>query len=627
MKSLVKFYNIVLFFILIASCQKTQNAYSDLSKKFDDHQQAIAPLSQTNCVHVYYDKTPPVGWDPLGKLYAVQVLNLLGHFAEYQRHLSAVEDYVDGDIHKCGVNILLDTNYFSVIPETFLNDFKTTTTQVAWIGANSYKLGADLTTIFGVQYNVSEPYTTLDRVNLVENKPSFFKNVYYKGEMFYKYGEYGKVEPYLSDFFAAWEISKFDYNASLVATPTDHRILSEIEHNFTKEKRPWAIQTGNRFLIAEIPLSYVHAADRYFIFADLLFDILKAAPRHNSKPALIRLEDVHCETQISALENARLIFKQNNVKPHISIIPIYNNPLNPDEVYLGAGERPMTLNKQFVTKMKRFKTDGAEFIWHGITHQLGHVLNPWESTSGSDYEFWDFSEDVATNHPWPLVGRPVPGETAQSLIGLFKKGSDVLKSANISPQVWLTPHYHGSSLSNYVFGQLFNWNVGRVVYYENTMEGLDLNNNNTAIKFPLVGSYAWNQRAAFLKNLKVISQTTRQNGQLFPYEIYGDVYGQKIFPENIGNVEKDLSEQVIETRVVSQMLTDAKRNLVLRDVWGSGFFHPYYLQDPYWTEENSLANNDLNELLVGLKKLGYTFVSLEQKSKEWKTKAKDVVYH
>ena len=622
----------VLFFsIYYFGCQKdSQFSYTDSKDKNEQAQMAVAPqvpLELKNCVHVFYDKTPPVGWDPLGNLYAVQVLNLLGHFAEYQRHLSAVEDYLAGDINKCGVNIYLDTNYFSVVPETFLADFKAATTQVAWVGENSYKLGAELKTMFGVNYNSTEPYTTLDRTDLVDGKPSFFKNVYYKGEMFPKYGEMGKAEPYLSEFFSAWEVSKLDYDPAAVLDPTNHKVIAEIEHNFTKERRPWAIQSKNRFLIVEIPLSYVHAADRYFVFSDMLFDILQAAPRHNGKPAVVRLEDVHCETDLDALENARLIFKQNQVKPHVSVIPIYYNPLNQNELYVGQAERPMTKNRNFITKMKKFKTDGAEFIWHGITHQLGKTLNPWESTSGSDYEFWDFSADVLNNHPWPLVGRQVPGETPTSLVQRFKKGGDVFKAAAMSTQIWLTPHYHGSSLSNYVFGQLFDWTMGRVVYYDNTMSGIDLNvAAPAALKLPQLSATSWQQRSLYLANLKVTQLSTRQNGQMYPYEIYGDVYGQKVFPENLGNVEKELSEQVLETRVVSQMLADAKRNLVLRDVWGSAFYHPYYLQDPYWTSTSTLNNNDLQELLSGLKQLGYQFVGLEEKSKEMQARAKAVDY-
>ncbi len=613
------------------SCQRKHFQVFDLAPSASDNSvngANVNSLKLENCVHVFYDKTPPVGFNSLGKIYAVNLLNLLGHFSEFQRHLTAVEDYKSGDINKCGVNILIDTNYFSIVPAAFISDFLNTQNQVAWVGGNSWKLGANaLKTIFGVQFNAAEPYTKLDWNNLINLEPSYFKNVQYKGETFYKYGNYGQQAPYLDTFYAAFEISKFDYNSATITDFTGHKILAEIEHNYSLEKRPWALQSRNKFLFSEVPFSFIHEADRYFVFTDLLFDILKATPRHTDKPAVIRIEDVHGEVSISSLEKTRAIFEQNAVKPHIAIIPIFNNPLNANDVYVGQGERPITMNLDFMAKITEFKLIGAEFIWHGVTHQLGNKLNPWESTSGTDYEFWDFTQDVENNQT-PLVGRQVPNETPESLVTRFKKGSDVLEAANIHPQVWLTPHYHGSSLSNYVFGQLFNWNIGRVVYYENSMRGLDLNGEVDYIKFPNVSESAWQKRYNYLKTLKV-EQNVVQNGQLFPFEIYGDVYGQRLFPENIGNVNVNLSVQVIKLRSVDDILTDARRNLVLRDVWASAFYHPYLLDKPNWDNSiNTLTNNDLNKLIVGLKNLGYNFISLEGKSTEWKSqRAPKIIYH
>ena len=158
------------------------------------------------------------------------------------------------------------------------------------------------------------------------------------------------------------------------------------------------------------------------------------------------------------------------------------------------------------------------------------------------------------------------------------------------------------------------------------MKGLDLDLHLEQYKFPNMSSEAWNSHYQQLKNLRV-DQELRQNGQLFPYEIYGDVYGQRLFPENIGNVNRQLSEQVLNTRTTTQILEDAARNRVLRDVWGSAFYHPYLLDEPYWLPSYTMNNNDLNDLIVGLKNLGYNFISLEQKSAEWKnTRAKKINY-
>lgn len=53
------------------------------------------------------------------------------------------------------------------------------------------------------------------------------------------------------------------------------------------ERRPYVINKGNHFYMADIPVSYVHESDRYLVFADLLFDILDEKPRHLKRPALV----------------------------------------------------------------------------------------------------------------------------------------------------------------------------------------------------------------------------------------------------------------------------------------------------------------------------------------------------
>ena len=99
---------------------------------------------------------------------------------------------------------------------------------------------------------------------------------------------------------------------------------------------------------------------------------------------------------------------------------------------------------------------------------------------------------------------------------------------------------------------------------------------------------------------------------MFPYELYGDIYGQRVLPENLGNVEPYLSDQVQFIRTVDVMLEDAKRNLVLRDVWASCFYHPFLL-DPTISSANQdiTKPKDLERLVSGIQALGYKDINLE----------------
>ncbi len=62
------------------------------------------------------------------------------------------------------------------------------------------------------------------------------------------------------------------------------------------------------------------------------------------------------------------------------------------------------------------------------------------------------------------------------------------------------------------------------------------------------------------------------------------------------------------------MLADAKRNLVLRDAWGSFFYHPLLLTVQADGGEGRYPGDatELKKLVQGMKAVGYKFVELEQ---------------
>ncbi len=80
--------------------------------------------------------------------------------------------------------------------------------------------------------------------------------------------------------------------------------------------------------------------------------------------------------------------------------------------------------------------------------------------------------------------------------------------------------------------------------------------------------------------------------QFFPYVIYRDMNKQIIMPEDLGYV------QPLAGRDVAALLKDAENTKVVRDGWASFFFHSY------------LDLQLLKDLVAGLKKQGYHFVSL-----------------
>ena len=84
-------------------------------------------------------------------------------------------------------------------------------------------------------------------------------------------------------------------------------------------------------------------------------------------------------------------------------------------------------------------------------------------------------------------------------------------------------------------------------------------------------------------------------GQFFPY-VVNDVYGTKVLPENIGNIETE-SYNHHPITLPDELIARARRNLVVRDGFASFFYHPH------------LGVDLLRQTVEGIRGLGYTFVS------------------
>jgi uncharacterized protein YdaL len=112
-----------------------------------------------------------------------------------------------------------------------------------------------------------------------------------------------------------------------------------------------------------------------------------------------------------------------------------------------------------------------------------------------------------------------------------------------------------------IFGQVFGWNIGRVIYFSRAVWEF---RRRSALR---------QVRANTCVDLKA-QPGLSPNGQFFPYEIFRDAYGQRIIPENLGNLQPFMNHQVLKSRTIDEILASARRNLVLRDAWASVFIHP-----------------------------------------------------
>jgi uncharacterized protein YdaL len=293
--------------------------------------------------------------------------------------------------------------------------------------------------------------------------------------------------------------------------------------------------------------------DRYLIFADLLFDVLKLEPRTQKRYALARIEDVHPAYDLKLLYQTIEVFKRRQIPFAITLIPRYVGADNPG---LDA-----TDNVKFVRMIRYAMDNGASILVHGYEHQIGVDLGCGVTYSGEGYEFWDVCKN-----------RPLPFDSPQFVQERLDKAKRILDEAKIPYVGWVTPHYAASETALRVIHRNFGRILQRMDYF---LEGRPYSRANTTDQF-------------------------------FPYTIVNDYHGLYVWPENLGYLP--LPGPGAHPRRVDEILEAARLNKLVRDAWASFFWHPYLINT-----HHGIAS--LEKIVDGIRAEGFEFVSLQELKK------------
>ena len=340
---------------------------------------------------------------------------------------------------------------------------------------------------------------------------------------------------------------------STIISATRARAFATARQLPSSNSIPYVVNGSNFWYVADIPFSYISEEDRYLVFADLLHDIIQRdhTPSHK---AIIRLEDVDPTYDTEKLHQAADYLNSEHAPFAVAVIPRY---LDPHGFYEGGSPTDVSMSQapNFVRALKYMVSRGGQLIMHGYTHQYSNVPNPYTGVSGDDYEFFRVTLDAQTNI---VTYTPVAEDSTNWVQGRLNQGLQEFSLSGLTAVAWEAPHYAASAIDYHVFAATFPLTMHRVLYADAS------------------GHVA---------------------GQFFPYTIEKDVYGQKILPENLGNIDP-YGWYTYAPRLPADLLRAARKNRVLRDGWANAFFHPY------------LDLSYLQDLVNGLKALGYTFVPL-----------------
>ena len=537
-----------------------------------------------------------------GPVNAIFLANLLGHWPQFEVRVAPVESYSAGDAENCAATFYIGTDPDADVPDAFLWDFFAAETQIAWIGFGTEKLDQ-------TKFERAFGYQAVGELGIDEagsEQAGFYQYITYKGQIFQK-----DTFTYEGEQHGAFRAVEFARSDTSTTVPTGV-VLAELIHNETFETQPYMLRSANKFVVGDVPFTYMHEGGRYFAFADLLFDILKTKPLRDRKLAFVRLEDIHGKYDRDTLDAAIGALRSEQVPVSIAHIPLLMDPHDA----LGHGPVVQPLAAAGIDSFRDLVKDISQdprnaVIWHGVTHQHGNEKNPHSGASGDDYEFWDMVNE-----------RPIQGETVESIASRLALGLEVFDAYGIAPRYWVSPHYRVSAMTNRAIGASLPWVVGRVTYFTSSVD--------RSFSLPAVSAQTGERMPSVSKDtLATIQQipsgdldtaSLQGNGQLFPFEIYRDIYGQRIIPETLGYVSTTNPQAVGYERNAADMLVDADRNSVIRDYWASFFFHPYLLGvtrgDEYYIDATLLR-----QIVVGLKQLGYEFVGLPEFEQTLRTRS------
>ena len=437
-------------------------------------------------VLVLYDEPENSQYAKLGPAFGILLRNLLGHF-DADITAMPVQQYQKSAIDNHHATFYIGWAAEDELPLDFLEDVASTSQRVIWMFGNLDQLteleGPDFQTRRGFALNGlrgfdSDP-TPLGTV------PSFFSTVHYKNLGFEKWAKVvdGQIEASPEMFVTE------------VVDSSNAKVHAAISNPATRESAPYVLQSGNFWYVADIPFNYYNARDRYVVIADLLHDML-GIDHEEKQYAMVRLEDVDAKVNPEAFKKLVDYLHSQNVPFAMAVIPHYKDPFGSQSNGVPT-DIPMAEATNLQLALDYALARGGEILQHGTTHQYENMINDYSGASGIDYEFWDMVND-----------RPLPGDSVPWALDRINAGLRQMLDLGFAPVAWETPHYAGSPSTLLAVAQVHQSAYQRHTYY--TAEHPDLT--------PGMG-------ADFMVD------------QYSPYIMERDIYGLRVFPETLGNLQ------------------------------------------------------------------------------------------
>jgi uncharacterized protein YdaL len=383
----------------------------------------------------------------------------------------------------------------------------------------------------------------------------FLQDVYYTGKTVVWFNT-GFIE-----FSRAFDLQKkFGFHVSNVDSVTFYDTVKSKGKVFTKlDGTIEVIRISNQRQVSVLATAYSSAkktempyivkSKNLYYFADSPFSYATSTDRYLLMADMLHdiLGENHRESHpaliriedISAMDNPEKLRQIADLlyRKHIPfLVGVIPFYVNPGTgVRLSLSERP-----EMVEALKYMVQKGATIVMHGSTHQ-------YKGTTAADYEFWD-----------AMTNQPIKGETKSGIENKLDAGIRELVKCGLYPLLWETPHYTASFLLYQTVPEFFSSAMEPRLAIENAIQS-----------------------------------------QYFPYIINHDVFGERIYPENMGYVPFS-SDKEVSREAVRNILKSAAAIHQVRDGFAACFFHEF------------LDLDLLDQLTNGITALGFTYIDMKQ---------------
>jgi uncharacterized protein YdaL len=482
-------------------------------------------------VLVLYD-VGPQGKDTewTGALNAQLMRNLLGHFAVTVT-VKSVAAYQHGDLDRYDTTFYLGTAWNNPLPVAFRQEALSTAKTLCWINYNLWQIAWAAS---DAKSGDNPPFVQHFGFRYLGMDSSGYLDIHYHGRQFKKNQNYRELG----------EVSIADpARASAIATAMRKPDLAI----------PYIVRAANLWYIADNPFEDLTSKDRYFVFADVLHDILEISHPERHR-AIVRIEDVHPLTPPEQMREVADLCASLKVPFAVSVIPEYRDPLGADN---GGKSQTVKMTEvpEFIDALRYMQRRGGQLIMHGYTHQLDNFANPYNGVTADDAEFYRMTSAADE-------GTPVAGDSPKWARDRVRAGLRLFHQSHLVPVGWNTPHYIASATDYRQFARMFHVFVDHAQYYVTDSAG-----------------------------------KTHSTDQLTPY-ILRDVYGCLRIPETLDYMRMSPTADEPTANTPANMADSAQAYLSVRDGWASFFYHLYL--DPKY----------LREAIVKIKALGYKFVPI-----------------